>query len=97
MIFQTQVTTLAVGVQVRAQVFERRIPTKITIELTIRRVARIADDGTPHLLARLKIAREDGDAVWTTHGRIDAVAWARIAVENAVRVGDKVFDAGVGE
>src|ERR1041384_672377 len=75
----------------------RRIPTDVTIELAIIRVARIADDRTPDLLTRLHVARKDGDAVGATHGRVDAVTRARCAVEDRVRVGDEVFETGTGQ
>src|SRR3982750_2773122 len=89
--------SLTSGVQMREKIFERRIKAQITIELPVVWMSRIADHGTPHLLARLKIAREDGDTVRTAHGRIDAVARTRLAVENRVRVGDEVFDTVVCE
>src|SRR5207248_11193526 len=68
---------LAVCVQVRKQIFVRRVPTHVTIELAIIWIARIAYDRTPDLLARLHVARKDGDAIRATHGRVDAVTRAR--------------------
>src|SRR5438045_1407443 len=60
-------------------------------------MTRIAYDGTPDLLARLKVARKDGHAVRTTHGRVNAVARARVAVKNCVHVGDKIFNPSVSK
>src|SRR5918912_2300342 len=73
MVLEAEMSSLASGVQVRKQIVERRIPAQVAIELPVVWMAGVADDRTPHLLARLQVAREDGDSVRTTHGRIDAV------------------------
>src|SRR2546423_196961 len=88
-------TALASRMKMRKQIVQRRIPTEVAVELTIHRITGIADHRTPDLLACLQVASEDGDSVRTTHGRINAVARARLAVENRVRVGDEVFNARV--
>src|SRR5947209_19758895 len=47
MILEAERATRAVCMQVRKQVFVRRVPTHVTIELTIIWIARIAYDRTP--------------------------------------------------
>ena len=42
-VFQPEMASFAPGVQVRKQVFERRIPAQVTIELPVIGMPRIAD------------------------------------------------------
>src|SRR5262245_4033613 len=96
-IFQPEVAACAVRVKMRLKILDRQVPPDVTIEFTIDRAARIADLCAPNLLAGLDIASKCRHAVWTHHRRMDAVTRPRVTVKYRVRVGNKVFDAGLFE
>ena len=81
--------------KVRLQIFERQVPSDVSIEFAVDLVARIPDLGTPHLLACFDVAGKNGDAIRTSDRRIYAVSRSRITVKDRVSVADKIFDTGV--
>ena len=85
----------SVLVQVRLKVIERHVPADIAVKFAVNIVARIADLGTPDLLAGFDVAGKDCHAVLAHDGSVNAVTRPRVAVKNGVRVADEVLDPGV--
>ena len=91
-IFQAEMPAVAVLVQMRLEIFERQVPPDIAVKLPVNRVSRVADLGAPNLLAGFDVARKNSYPVPADDRRVNAETRAGVAVQDRVRIADKIFD-----
>jgi len=85
-IFQADVPTDAVFVQVRTDVFVIEVVAHVPVELTVTEVARISHLGGPDLLGRLHVSAEERHALLAVNGREDPIPRTRGAEQQSVRI-----------
>jgi hypothetical protein len=83
----------AVGRHLSHELRLGQVEADVPVELPVVGVPRVALVARPDLLARLDVAREEGDAGRARDGRVDAVRGPRARVGHAVRVEHGVADA----
>ncbi len=93
MILEAEVATRAVGMEVRPEIFERRVPADVAVKLAVNGVARIADLRAPDLLRSFHVAGKNRHAITAQNRRVNAETRARIAVQNRVRIADEILDS----
>ena len=94
-ILQAQMLSLSVRVEIRLQIFKRKVPADIAVKLAVNVISRISDLRAPYLLACLNVACKNGRSVRTYDRCVHAVFRPRIAVKYRVRIAYKILDAGV--
>src|SRR5215211_7204826 len=95
MVLQSEMSAIAILVQMRFEIFDGEIPTDVPVEFAIYLAARISDLGAPDLLARFNVACKHGDSVRAKDWCVNAIPRAGIAIQDGVRVGNEIFDPGI--
>src|SRR5438552_5546900 len=86
MVFYASGFSRSVRRQERTQIVQIQIITDVAIEIAIGWVTRISFLGAPDLFARFAIPSKSRGTSGREAGRVDGVAWARIAEHQAVCV-----------
>ena len=96
-VLDARVDAVPFGVDVGLDVVERQVEADVSVEVAVVLVARVAFLGAPHLLGRLHVAAEGGDAARAVERGVDAVDRPAIGEQDAVRIDEEVADGRLAQ